>query len=807
MKITNLTKLLLFLTFFIGNKQIVFSQLPDCNSFYIHSSGSIYTINSTTYASSINSINMPSGSSGLAVSNNLNAATPATTFYTVINGIYWYYNGTTWVSTGHSTGSTAAVNPGGAGPYIYNLVGGSGTLYRYDGTGNSTLFLTLSGFSGPYDVIGDQYGNVYVLFNASGNQNLVMYNALGQVVCTYALLNLPVAGAGGGYAIVNGTLYANVGSTNYVGTITGTSITFVTANFNTSGASDFANCPFPLVALNLTPSSITYDVCLGVPFTITGTTSVANPTWSWTGPGIVSGGNTATITVNQPGTYIANVTSTVGCSGNATNQYTVVASGTSPPLITQPTPKCVNDTAFQLAVTGVGGTYSSSCGPCLSSTGVFDPAVAGIGSHTVTYATTGACAGADTKTIVVNGLPTVSAGIDQTICIGTSADLSAAGADTYVWSSGVTTANTTVTPTSTTTYTLIGTDVNGCVNTDAVIVTLEPLPIVNAGIDIQICDGATVTLTATGAATHLWNNGVVNGVSFQPNTTQTYTVTGTSTFGCVNTDAVQVTVNPNSTVSFTGTDLRGCDQVNPSFNAVVSEPNNTFLWEFGDGQTSTDGIFTSHVYNNFGCYNVKLTVTTDKGCVTSFQIPSYVCMYSSPVANFMFSETDLISYTTTTNLLNLSTNAVTYQWDFGDGSPESNEFSPEHTFPGPEAGGYIVILVATSADGCTDTIRKSISVDEELIYYIPNAFTPDGNEYNDTFKPVFSVGIDPNDFSMYIYNRWGQVIFETRDIKSGWDGTYNGEIVQDGLYSYSIQFKVARKDDKRTIQGHFSKIQ
>lgn len=806
MTFTKINKLILILAVFFASHLTLFAQLPDCNSFYIHSGNSIYTINTTTYASSVNTIAMPAGSSGLAINNNLNAATPATTFYTVINGTYWYYNGTNWVSTGHSSGSTSAVNPGGAGPYIYNLVGGSGTLYRYDGTGNSTVFMTLNNFGGPYDVIGDEYGNVYVMYNRPGNQNLVMYNPSGQVVCTYALLNLPTSTAGGGYAIVNGVLYANIGS-NHVGTINGTNITFTPAAFNTPGASDFANCPFPLMTINFTPSSATFDACLGTPFTIVGTTTVTNPSWSWAGPGILSGGNTSTITVNQPGVYTATVTSTGGtCSGNATSQYTVIASSSSPPVITQPNPICVDAAPIQLAVTGVGGVFSSSCTTCLSATGEFNPTTAGVGSHTVTYATTGSCAGSDTKTIVVNGLPTVSAGNDQAICIGTSANLTATGADTYVWSSGATTAATSVTPASTSTYTLTGTDVNGCVNTDAVIITIEPLPIVNAGLDVQICDGQAVTLTATGAASYIWDNGVVNGIAFQPTTTQTYTVTGTSTFGCVNTDVVQVIVNPNSTVTFTGTDLRGCDQVNPSFEAVVSEPNNTFLWEFGDGQTSNDGLLTSHIYNNFGCYDVKLTVTTDKGCVTSFQIPDYVCMYSNPVADFIFSNTELGGYETTTDVINLSTNAVTYVWDFGDGTPTSTEFSTTHMFPGPEGGGYVVMLIATSADGCKDTTTKVITVEEELIFYIPNAFTPDGNEFNDKFKPVFTAGVDPNDFTMYILNRWGQVIFETHDLNSGWDGTYDGKIVQDGTYTYIVDYRLNRKSDTRKFQGHFSVI-
>ena len=864
--------------------------------------------------------------------------------------------------------------------------------------------MTLPNFSGPYDVIGDENGNVYVMFNGSGNQRLVMYGPGGQTLCTYTYTGLPTSSAGGGYAIVNGKLFANVGSTNYVGTISGTNITFTTFTFGPS-ASDFANCPFPPTNITLTPSASTLNVCAGTTFTIAGTTSVTNPVWTWTGPGIVSGGNTSTVTLNQPGVYTATVSSTGGaCNGTATSSYTVVASGNSPPVITQPNPICVSTAPIQLAVTATGGTWSSNCGTCLSSTGMFDPAAAGIGSHTVTYVTTGSCSGTDTKTIVVNGLPTVSAGADQTICAGTSTSLTGTGAATYTWSSGASTATTSVSPTTTTTYTVTGTDANGCINTDDVIVntsaspiptisgatgycaggnatltagagfasyswnsgsttptanvtvadnpitvtvtdalgcsgtsaatnvqvtpnivtnstleicqgnsvlvhgvsrtvsglysssftalngcdstsnvtltvhalpaidagidqliclggtatitatggttytwnnglgagashtitsttpgsvtysvvgedangcqntdemvlTMDDLPTVDAGLNLEICAGESVTLTVTGtAATYAWDNGVVDGVSFIPTTSQTYTVVGTSTFGCVNQNQVEVIVNPVPSVTFTGTNLIGCAPIKPTFQATVSGANNTYLWEFGDGQTSTDVMQTTHTYLTPNCYDVKLTVTTDKGCVNTFEMADFVCMYENPVAAFNFTNPDLNSYTTTTGFTNNSLNGSTYVWDFDDGSPQSNLFAPTHTFPSPDPGSYAVMLTVTSPDGCLDSVINIINVEQEIIFYVPNAFTPDGDAFNENFKPVFTSGYDPFAYTMLIYNRWGEVIFETHDVKVGWDGTYNGDLSQDGTYSYTIKFKVAGKDDYKTYQGHFSKI-
>lgn len=165
--------------------------------------------------------------------------------------------------------------------------------------------------------------------------------------------------------------------------------------------------------------------------------------------------------------------------------------------------------------------------------------------------TSGACPMVTTNivTVVVNPLPAVNAGIDQSICAGNSATLTASGAVNYTWNNGVTN-GIAFTPTGTATYTVTGTDTHGCMNTDNVVVTVTPLPTVNAGVDQTVCEGGSVTLNATGATTYSWNNGVTNGTAFTPTATMTYTVTG-ATNGCTNTDQVTVTVNPGPVASAT----------------------------------------------------------------------------------------------------------------------------------------------------------------------------------------------------------------------------------------------------------------
>ncbi|WP_043023831.1 T9SS C-terminal target domain-containing protein [Fluviicola taffensis] len=149
---------------------------------------------------------------------------------------------------------------------------------------------------------------------------------------------------------------------------------------------------------------------------------------------------------------------------------------------------------------------------------------------------------------------------------------------------------------------------------------------------------------------------------------------------------------------------------------------------------------------------------------------------------------------------NTSSNANTYSWDFGDGD-ESNSFNPSHTYS-EVAGNYLITLVANNSGNCPDTAKLIVTIQEELIFYVPNTFTPDGDEFNNVFSPIFISGFDPYNYTLTIYNRWGETLFESNDAKQGWDGTYNGELCKTGIYTWTIRFKTSDSDKKVTKTGH-----
>ena len=153
---------------------------------------------------------------------------------------------------------------------------------------------------------------------------------------------------------------------------------------------------------------------------------------------------------------------------------------------------------------------------------------------------------------------------------------------------------------------------------------------------------------------------------------------------------------------------------------------------------------------------------------------------------------------------NGSLGAVDYNWNFGDGST-STETNPNHTFPVDQAGDYEVQLIAYSQAGCPDTARAIVTVIEDIIFYVPNTFTPDNDDFNEVFQPIFTSGFDPFDFKLLIFNRWGEVVFESNDASIGWDGTYGASsdrIVRDGTYIWKIEFKTVNTDERQTHVGH-----
>lgn len=144
---------------------------------------------------------------------------------------------------------------------------------------------------------------------------------------------------------------------------------------------------------------------------------------------------------------------------------------------------------------------------------------------------------------------------------------------------------------------------------------------------------------------------------------------------------------------------------------------------------------------------------------------------------------------------NYSTGATSYYWTFGDDN-SSEEFAPNHIYVEP--GSYHVVLYAIDDYNCIDTVGAQIIIKDISTFYIPNAIMPHSGNINSIFN-VFGVNIDPDNFEMRIFNRWGNQIFYTTNPNIGWDGTYNGEYVQEGSYSYIFNFITETDGIKHTV--------
>ncbi|MEX1002497.1 MAG: PKD domain-containing protein, partial [Crocinitomicaceae bacterium] len=352
-----------------------------------------------------------------------------------------------------------------------------------------------------------------------------------------------------------------------------------------------------------------------------------------------------------------------------------------------------------------------------------------------------------------------------------------------------------------------------CGNTAEVtqIITIEATPpTVDAGLDESICEGETVTLNATttlnggDVVTISWDQGVVDGVSFNPPVgINTYTATAAVCNGaCFSTNQVEVVVSPNPQVAFMANNTTVCETHDIEF---TNQSTNQYqcTWDFGNGITASGCATQTIAYDMSGVYDVSLTVTSDQGCTTSETYNDYIEIVPYPVAAFNYSPTELDVTDTEVNFDNQSMFADTYEWNFGDFSPNSSNTDPVHVYPDASGASYTVTLLASSNAGCYDQASAVINIKDILLFYVPNVFTPDGNSINNEFSPVFTSGVDVYDFHMTIFNRWGEVVFESYDPSVGWDGTYGqGGLVPEGVYVWQLDFGEKMSDKRHKHRGH-----
>ncbi|MFT5822163.1 MAG: gliding motility-associated-like protein [Crocinitomix sp.] len=413
-------------------------------------------------------------------------------------------------------------------------------------------------------------------------------------------------------------------------------------------------------------------------------------------------------------------------------------------------------------------------------------------------------------------------GPDTTICLGGEAELcptvtGGTAPYTYIWDGAPDTECLITSVIGV--HTLEIEDINGCTTEILEQTVNQYIPLSVFGSDaISVCPGDEVIIAGEAAGdgpagyTYEWTNDVDGSVLFgpvqtvTPGSTTTYTLTVSS--GCENTATTTITVTtfdiPN--IVIVADVYEGCEDLAVNFESLTDASLvESMIWDLGDGSIAA-GDVVSHTYTYADCFDVNVDVTTVDGCETSASFIDYICVWQMPVAEFSYNPTEPDLYNTTVHFVNESEFASSFEWTFGDGGG-STDFEPSHTYPSLGNITYDVQLVANTDKGCSDTINHLVTIDEIVLYFIPNAFTPNSDPFNQTFNPVFIPGFYPKDYHIRILNRWGEVLWESYDIAGGWDGTYDGAFVQDGVYVWELTFRENKTDKKFRDFGHITLVQ
>ncbi len=479
---------------------------------------------------------------------------------------------------------------------------------------------------------------------------------------------------------------------------------------------------------------------------------------------------------------------------------------------------CLNDTAHFIDLSTLSSGTISSWNWNLGDTNFSTIqnanhlyAVAGLYQVTLTVSSNFGCADTISKTIeryplpVVDFSPTIVCFYDTTSLTDMSA-ISGGTIVNWIWNFGDGTPNSNIQNPEhffglgNYYVTLIAISNKGCIDDSTKQVGVYPLPVANF-------DGSNICLNqppalftesssvSTGSITSWqWDFGD-NGSSSVQNPSHSYQNDGlfnvrlivTSNNGCKDTLIKQTTIYPLPVVNFNADTSSGCKSLCVNFSDVSSVPGDSVIlwnWSFGDGATAV-GKNTEHCFFNDGQYDITLIPTSSQGCRDSLTQQQMITIWPSPVAGFITVPDAASILNPEFEFIDLSSGATQWQWSFGDSS-NSGLQKPLHSFS--DTGNFIVRQIVINQYGCKDTIEKTVIISPEFTIYIPNAFSPNGDGDNDTFIPIGN-DIDVSEFELFIFDRWGNLIFQSNEINKPWDGKINHgkELAPQDTYVYSIK--------------------
>lgn len=551
-----------------------------------------------------------------------------------------------------------------------NLTSSSGSSYAWS-TGATTQQISVTN-SGSYtvtvtDANGCSNSSAPVVVTVTNPPTPVITTSGPTTFCAGGNVQLTASG-GGAYLWSNGSTASSItittaGTYNVTATVSGCS--------STSSDVSVTVLSLPVVSSSVAPGN---TVCQGTSVTLSGTGATS---YTWSG-GVVNG---APFVPAGTTTYTVTGTDANGCTNTSTTTITV---NNLPTVTASANPGSSICQGGSVTLNGSGASSYTWSGGVVNGT-PFSP------SATATYTVTGTnaigCSATSTITVTVNALPNVSATAipGTTVCSGTSVTLNGSGAQTYSWSGSVNNGAPFV-ATSTTTYTVTGTDANGCSSTASLPLTVNALPLVNAGPDQSVCAGNAVTLSGSGAVSYSWSGGVVNNVPFTPSATTTYTLTGTDANNCSNTDAVVVTVNNLPTVTASA---------NPG-SSICLGGNVTLNGNGASGYTWSGGVVNGVPFSPAGTATYTVTGTNAAGCSAS----STITITVNALPNISATASPGTTVCPGTSVTLNGSGAQTYSW--------SGSVSNGVPFVATTTTTYTV--TGTDANGCSSTTSLLLSV-------------------------------------------------------------------------------------------------
>jgi gliding motility-associated-like protein len=440
----------------------------------------------------------------------------------------------------------------------------------------------------------------------------------------------------------------------------------------------------------------------------------------------------------------------------------------------------------------------------------------------------------DTVIINVWDNPSSNAGIDSSLCAIFNIDMfadSIGGTSQGTWSLDLSVGNpnipnivnpnqynTSVTGLIEGEYTFVWHVTNGpCYDYyDTVLITIYDQPTAIAGPDQFLCDLPSTNINAvplTGSSVGTWYlaNGTPNTPTFNPNTSST-SVSGMQEAGTytlyyeavngvcpISRDTIVINNYPIPVVDFTQSAIEICQEECIQFTNLSSiHPDGTitnYYWVVG-GMYSTQ-TNPNYCFSNAGLMDVQLVAESNNSCRDTVFRNNLIKVNNIPVAGFYTFLVDDPNSSTKIQIQDNSVYSTNYWYSLGDGDTTTTQ-NPTHIYT--DSGFYDITQIVTNDFGCADTLTKTIFV-HVLLVYVPNTFTPDGNGHNEKFFPVVS-GDDPDSYLLRIFNRWGELIFQSQNKNEKWDGTFKGEDCKTDTYVWILRTKYKDGDRHFDYRGH-----